>query len=362
MAPSIDKLLKLMFEKGASDLHIHADVPPALRIDGEIKRVNTENLTKEECRTMIYGILTDKQKEEFETEYEVDLAFNVKGLGRVRTNVFFQKGSVCASMRAISNKFFSFEELGLPGAINEAVRHPVGLVLVSGPTGCGKSTTLASVINYLNENRRAHIITIEDPIEYVHTHKNCIVTQREIGGDTKTFPRALKYCMRQDPDIIMVGEMRDRETIAAALTIAETGHLVFATLHTPDAAQSINRIIDVFPPHQQNQIRNQLSMVLQAVFCQKLLKRTETKGGGLSLAVEVLTVTPGIRNLIRDEKTEQVLSAMQTGGERGMQTMNQALFRLYKKGDINYQQAMENSSDKKDMLRVMGTNSSGGRD
>ncbi|MGM0568179.1 MAG: type IV pilus twitching motility protein PilT, partial [Elusimicrobiota bacterium] len=252
MEAKIDQLIKLMFEKGGSDLHLHAGVPPVLRIGGEVRRVNTESLSKEQCRDMIYSTLTDKQKEEFEAEHELDLSFGIKDLGRVRANVYLQKGAVCASLRAIPNRFYSFEEQGLPGAINEVVRLPVGLVLVTGPTGSGKSTTLASVINYLNENRRGHIITIEDPIEFVHPHKNCVVTQREVGSDTKTFPRALKYCMRQDPDIIMVGEMRDMETISSALTIAETGHLVFATLHTPDAAQSINRIIDVFPPHQQS--------------------------------------------------------------------------------------------------------------
>ncbi len=354
MSISIDKLLKFMFDKGASDLHIHEGIPPILRIDGQLKKVESQKLSKKQCQQIIYSILTKEQKEEFEAEKELDLSFSLKGLGRVRMNVFRQRGSVCAALRAIPGKFFTFEELGLPGAVNEVIKLPIGLVLVTGPTGSGKSTTLASMINFLNENRNSHIITVEDPIEYVHDHKNCIVSQRELGSDTDTFPRALKYAMRQDPDIIMIGEMRDRETIAAALTIAETGHLVFATLHTPDAPQSINRIIDVFPPHQQTQIRSQISLVLQAVFCQKLLQRRQQKGGGLALAVEVLMVTPGIRNLIREDKTEQIHSAMQTGGDTGMQTLNQALHRLYKKGDITYKQALYNSSDKKDMKRVMG--------
>ncbi|MFW6134309.1 MAG: type IV pilus twitching motility protein PilT [Elusimicrobiota bacterium] len=354
MTVSIDKLLELMFEKEASDLHIHSGSPPILRIDGELKKATSEELTGDQCQNIIYSILTEKQKEVFEGENELDLSFGVKGLGRVRMNVYMQRQAVCASMRAIPNKFYTFEELGLPGAVNDVVKLPVGLVLVTGPTGSGKSTTLASIINYLNENRKSHIVTIEDPIEYVHEHKDCLVSQRELGSDTKTFPTALKYAMRQDPDIIMVGEMRDVETIAAALTIAETGHLVFATLHTPDAPQSINRIIDVFPPHQQPQIRSQLSMVLQAVFCQKLLQRSKHKGGGLALAVEVLMVTPGIRNMIREDKTEQIGSAMQTGGNVGMQTMNQALYRLYKKGDISYEQALEHCSDKKDMKRIIG--------
>lgn len=353
MALTIDQLLKLMFEKKASDLHIHSDSPPLLRIDGNLKKINSDPLSRDECQKLIYGILTDKQKKTFETEHELDLSFGVKEMGRVRMNVYLQRNAICSSMRAIPNKFFTFEELGLPGAVDEVVKLPVGLVLVTGPTGCGKSTTLASIINYLNEHRHSHIVTIEDPIEYIHDHKNCLVSQREVGSDTKAFPTALKYTMRQDPDIIMVGEMRDHETIAATLTIAETGHLVFATLHTPDAPQSINRIIDVFPPYQQGQIRSQLSMVLQAVFCQKLLQRSKHKGGGLTLAVEVLMVTPAIRNMIREEKTEQIHSAMQTGGEAGMQTLNQALYRLYKKDDITYEQAMDNSNDKKDMERVM---------
>jgi twitching motility protein PilT len=361
MAVSIDKLMRLMFEKNASDLHIHSNTPPVLRIDAHLKRVNSEKLSKDECRDIIYSILTDKQKREFEQEQLLDLSFVVKGLGRLRMNVYLQRGAICASMRAIPNKFFTFKELGLPGAVNEVIKLPMGLVLVTGPTGSGKSTTLASMINYLNENRKSHIVTVEDPIEYVHDHKSCIVSQRELGSDTKSFPRALKYAMRQDPDIIMVGEMRDRETIAAALTIAETGHLVFATLHTPDAPQSINRIIDVFPPHQQSQIRSQVSLVLQAVFCQKLLMRSKKKGGGLALVVEVLRVTAGIRNMRREEKTEQIRSAMQTGGDKGMLTMNQALYTLYKNGDINYEQAMDNCTDRKDMKRVMGKSSAGRR-
>jgi len=353
MTVSMDQLLRLMFEKNASDLHIHSESPPVLRIDGALKKVNSEDLTKDDCQNLIYSILTDKQKEQFELQNELDISFGVKGMGRVRMNVYMQRGAVGAALRAIPSSFFTFEELGLPGAINEIVRFPVGLILVTGPTGSGKSTTLASIINYLNENRESHIVTIEDPIEYVHEHKNCLITQREVGSDTKTFPNALKYAMRQDPDIILIGEMRDQETIAAALTIAETGHLVFATLHTPDAPQSINRIIDVFPPHQQSQIRSQLSMVLQAVFCQKLLERSKHKGGGRVLAVEVLMVTPGIRNIIREEKTEQIHSAMQTGASSGMQTMNQALYRLYRRGDITYEQAMDNCTDRKDMERVM---------
>ncbi|MGM0442115.1 MAG: type IV pilus twitching motility protein PilT [Elusimicrobiota bacterium] len=354
MTVAIDKLLEFMFKQGASDLHIHNGVPPVFRIDGELKKLEDENLTKKQCQNMIYSILTKEQIEEFEAEKELDLSLSLQNLGRIRMNVFLQRGAVCASLRAIPNKIFSFEELGLPGAVNDVVKLPMGLVLITGPTGSGKSTTLASIIDYLNENRTSHIVTIEDPIEYSHDHKKCVVSQRELGGDTKTYPQALKYSLRQDPDIIMVGEMRDRETISSALTIAETGHLVFATLHTPDAPQTVNRIIDVFPPHQQTQVRSQLSLVFQAIFCQKLLAKREQKGGGRTLAVEVLMITPRIRNLIREDKTEQIHSAMQTGGAVGMQTMNRALLRLYKKGEITYKQAMFQCSDKKEMKRAIG--------
>ena len=353
MNVSIDQLLRLMFENGASDLHIHSGAPPIMRKDGDLKRVGSDILSKDDCRNMIYGILSSRQKEQLEAENELDISFGLEDLGRIRMNVYIQRGAVCSAMRAIPGKFYSFTELGLPPVMNEVVRLPSGLVLVCGPTGSGKSTTLASVVNNINETRKAHIITIEDPIEYVHDHKLCLVTQREVSSDTMSFPAALKYAMRQDPDIILIGEMRDHETIASALTIAETGHLVFATLHTPDAPQSVNRIIDVFPPHQQTQIRSQLSLVLRYVFCQKLLARSKSKGGGLVLAIESMCATAGIRNMIRDDKVEQLHSAMQTGAEQGMLTMNQALAALYKKGDITYQQAMEHTTDKKDMERVL---------
>lgn len=354
MKITMDYLLNVMFDKKASDLHLIPGAPPVYRVNAQIKKLSQEVLSTKQCHELAYSVLTDKQKELFESENELDLSFSLEGLGRVRMNIYLQRSTVCCALRAIPNNFFSFEDLGLPGAINETVKLQTGLILVTGPTGSGKTTTLASVVDYLNEHRTSHIITVEDPIEYVHNHKNCIISQREIGADTKSFPRALKYAMRQDPDIILIGEMRDYETIASALTIAETGHLVFATLHTPDAPQSINRIIDVFPPHQQSQVRSQLSMVLEAVFCQRLLAKSMHKGGGLSLAVEVLVVTPAIRNIIREQKTEQLRSAMQTGGDKGMQTMNQSLYSLYQKGHITYNQAMEYCTDKKDMLRVMG--------
>ncbi|MFC2048772.1 type IV pilus twitching motility protein PilT [Elusimicrobiota bacterium] len=354
MPIDIEQLLNLVFTKNASDLHIHDSSPPVLRIEGELRKVNTDVMTGEDCRNLIYSLLTERQKEVFENEQELDLSFSVEGKGRIRMNVYIQRGSICASLRAIATEFLSFKELRLPAAMDEVARLQSGLILVTGPTGCGKSTTLASVINYLNEHRKSHILTIEDPIEHIHEHKNSIVSQREIGSDSHNFPNALKYALRQDPDIIMIGEMRDKETIASALTIAETGHLVFATLHTSDAPQSINRIIDVFPAHQQDQVRAQLSLSLQAIFCQKLLRKSKHAGGGRILAVEVLNVTPAIRNIIRDEKLEQIHSLMQTGGEYGMQTMNMSLATLYRKGYISFEQALDHSNSVKEMKRMLG--------
>ncbi len=347
---SIDELLQLMMEKGASDLHLTVDVSPTLRIDGELVPTEYEKLNEDQCQRLIYSLLTDKQKERFESTNELDLSFGIKNIGRVRMNVFRQRGAVAASLRAIPNYFMTFEGLGLPAVVFDVVKLPAGLVLVTGPTGCGKTTTLASMMNYINEHRGGHIVTIEDPIEYVHPHKNCIVTQREVGTDTSSFTEALKRAFRQDPNFILIGEMRDLETIASALTIAETGHLVFATLHTTDATQSVNRIIDVFPPYQQPQIRSQLSFVLQAVFCQRLLPRAT--GKGRCLAVEVLRVTPAIRNMIREEKSEQIPSAMQAGGKFGMQTMNWSLYDLYTRRQITYAQALAESPDVEDLKRI----------
>ncbi|OGS36931.1 MAG: type IV pili twitching motility protein PilT, partial [Elusimicrobia bacterium RIFOXYB2_FULL_49_7] len=300
----------------------------------------------------IYSLLTDSQKERFEATSELDLSFGIKGVGRVRMNVFRQRGSVGAALRSIPQNTLTFDELNLPPITHELVKLNKGLILVTGPTGSGKSTTLASMIDYLNEHRANHIVTIEDPIEYVHFHKKSIVNQREVGADTTSFPTALKYVLRQDPDIILVGEMRDLETISSALTIAETGHLVFATLHTTDAASAVNRVIDVFPPHQQPQIRSQLSLVLQAVYAQQLLLRSS--GTGRVLACEVLVITPAIRNLIREMKIEQIYTAMQTGAKHGMQTMNQSLYDLYSRKQINYQTALDASTDQDDLKRILG--------
>lgn len=348
---NIDELLVLMSEKKASDLHLTVGLPPMLRIDGEIIPTHYEKLAADECQKLIYSLLTDAQKEKFEANNELDLAFGIKGVGRVRMNVFRQRNTIGAALRSIPARIFTFEELNLPPVVYQVMNLPKGLVLVTGPTGSGKTTTLASMINYLNEHRHAHIITIEDPIEYTHNHKKCIIEQREVGTDTNSFSTALKYTLRQDPDIILVGEMRDLETIQAALNIAETGHLVFATLHTPDAPQSINRIIDVFPPHQQNQVRVQISFVLQAVFSQMLLARAT--GSGRVLTCEVLIATPAARSIIREQKIEQLYTLMQTGAKSGMQTMNQSLFDLYSRGLITREEAILHSLDPDDLRRLV---------
>ncbi len=348
---TIEDLLFLMHEKKASDLHLTAGLPPMLRIDGQLVPTTYEKLTPELCQKLVYSVLTDKQKEKFETLNELDLSFGIKDIGRIRMNVFRQRGAVAAVLRAIPTTPPTFEELGLPKIVTELVDLPKGLVLVTGPTGCGKTTTLASMINFINEHRNAHIITIEDPIEYVFHHKNCIINQREVGTDTESFSTALKYVLREDPDIILIGEMRDLETISSALTIAETGHLVFATLHTNDAVSSINRIIDVFPPHQQQQVRVQLSFVLQAVISQQLLLKST--GKGRVLATEVLVSTPAIRNLIREGKPEQIFTHIQTGAKYGMHTMNQSLAELYARRLITFEEAIGASLDPEELKKLI---------
>jgi twitching motility protein PilT len=348
---TIDTLLRGMFEKGSSDLHLTAGVPPMLRIDGEVVSTEYEKLRPDTCQQIIYSILTDEQKERFEREDELDLSFGVEGIGRVRMNVFKQRGAVAAALRTIPSRILSFDDLGLPSVVNDIVKIPKGLILVTGPTGSGKSTTLASMIDWINSHEQCHIITVEDPIEFVHNHKTSIVNQREVGSDTKSFPSALKYMLREDPDVILIGEMRDVETISAALTIAETGHLVFATLHTPDAVQAINRVIDVFPPGQQQQVRVQLSFVLQAVMCQQLLPKAYSTGR--CMAVEVMIATAAIRNLIREEKTHQIYSLIQTGQEFGMQTMNASLYELYRKQVVSHAVIFERTTDTKDLQRMV---------
>ncbi len=345
------ELLRIMVEKGASDLHITMGAPPMLRVDGLIIPTPYPKLTADICQHLVYSLLTDTQKQRFESVNELDISFGIKSVGRVRMNVFRQRGAVGASLRSIPQKIQTLDELGLPPVTYDVLKIPKGLILVTGPTGSGKSTTLASMIDFLNENHQGHIMTIEDPIEFVHYHKKSIINQREVGGDTTSFGQALKYVLRQDPDIILIGEMRDAETVQAAINIAETGHLVFATLHTTDAAQSVNRMIDVFPPHQQSQVRAQVSFVLQAVFSQQLLPKLT--GIGRAMVAEVLIVTPAVRNLIRDEKTEQIAISMQTGAKYGMQTMNMALHDLYVRHQINYQEALAASTDPDDLKRLM---------
>ena len=339
---SMDDLFKLMKAKNASDIHLTVGVPPVLRIQGRLYQTPFAPLTKESAQVLIYSILNDEQRQTFEDTLELDCSIGLRALGRLRVNVYKQRGAVAAALRSIPNEFKSFEELNLPPVVYNIMKLNKGLVLVTGATGSGKSTSLASMINYLNTNESNHIMTVEDPIEFVHQHKRSIVNQREVGADTKSFAAALKHFLREDPDIILVGELRDIETMEACLTLAETGHLVFATLHTNDAVQSINRIIDVFPPNQQPQIRTQLSFVLEAIMSQQLIPNL---AGGRSMACEVLLANSAVRSLIRDGKAEQILSTMQTNAGMGMITMNQALGDLYIQKKISFQEAMGHSSD-----------------
>jgi twitching motility protein PilT len=348
---NLHQLLRAMIEKGASDMHITTGSPPLLRIDGQVVPLKLQPLGPVETKQLCYSVLTEEQKIEFEKTKELDLSFGVKNLSRFRANIFMQRGAVSGAFRSIPFKILSFDELGLPPVIADLARRPRGLILVTGPTGSGKSTTLASIIDKINSESRQHIMTIEDPIEYLHPHKKSVINQREVGADTSAFKVALKYVLRQDPDVVLVGEMRDLETIEAALTIAETGHLVFATLHTNSAIQSVNRIIDVFPPHQQGQVRAQLSFVLEGIISQLLLPRAGAPGR--VLAQEVLVPNAAIRNLIREDKVHQIYSQMQMGqGDHGMQTMNQSLFSLYARRLISLEEAMGRSNDT-DELRMM---------
>jgi len=348
---TMSELFMLMHEKNSSDLHLTAGATPMMRIDGELLPTAFEKLTPEVCQTLIFSLMTDAQRQRFEATNELDFAFGIKGMGRLRMNAYRQRGVVGAAIRSIPSKYKTFDELNLPPVVYDLMKMTKGLLLITGPTGSGKSTTLASMIDYLNEHRNYHIITVEDPIEYVHTHKKSIVNQREVGADTETFGAALRHVLRQDPDVILIGELRDLETIGAALNIAETGHLVFATLHTSDASQTINRIIDVFPPHQQEQIRVQLSFVLQGVFAQQLLPMAS--GTGRTLACEVLIANSAVRNLIREQKIEQIPTIIQTGGKFGMVTMNQSLVELYKKQKISYQEAVTRSADPEDLKKLL---------
>lgn len=347
----IVELLQLTMKEKASDLLIAAGVPPMLRVDGVLVRTKHQELSPEECRRLIYSILTDQQKGRFERDKELDFSLSVTGLARFRLNVHLQRGSVAAAIRTIPHQILSIDDLGLPRVVYELARRPRGLVLVTGPTGSGKSTTLAAMIDLINSEQACHIITVEDPIEYLHQHKKAVVEQREVEADTDSFTKALKYVLRQDPDVILIGEMRDLETIAAAITAAETGHLVFATLHTTDAPQTVDRMIDVFPPHQQQQIRMQLSVVLEGVLAQQLLPRAS--GHGRCLGCEVLVGTPAVQSLIREGKTHQLYATMETSTKFGMQTLDRALANLYKKGMISYDVALNKARKKEDLARVM---------
>jgi twitching motility protein PilT len=348
---NLHPLLKAMIEKGASDMHITTGAPPLLRIDGSIVPLKLPPLGPVETKALCYSILTEEQKIQFEKTNELDLSFGVKSLSRFRANVFTQRGAVAGAFRTIPFKILSFEELGLPQVISDLANKPSGLILVTGPTGSGKSTTLASMVDKINSEQRLHIITVEDPIEYLHPHKLSVVNQREIGTDTEAFKVALKYILRQDPDVVLVGEMRDLETIEAALTISETGHLVFATLHTNSAISTINRVIDVFPPHQQQQIRSKLSFVLQGVVSQQLIPRFGAPGR--AMAMEIMIPNAAIRNLIREDKVHQIYSQMQVGQDKfGMQTLNQSLFSLYQRRMVSLEEAMGRSVEP-DELRMM---------
>jgi twitching motility protein PilT len=356
---NLHQLLRAMIEKGASDMHITTGSPPLLRIDGAIVPLKLQPLSPIETKQLCYSVLTEEQKIQFEKNKELDLSFGVKSLSRFRANIFMQRGAVSGAFRSIPFKILSFDELGLPPIVAELAAKPRGLILVTGPTGSGKSTTLASIIDKINSETRQHIMTVEDPIEYLHPHKRSIVNQREIGSDTGTFKQALKYVLRQDPDVVLVGEMRDLETIEAALTIAETGHLVFATLHTNSAIQSINRVIDVFPPHQQSQVRAQLSFVLEGVISQLLLPRAGAPGR--CLAMEVMVPNAAIRNLIREDKVHQIYTQMQVGQQKhGMQTLNQSLYSLYARRMITLEEAMGRSSDIEELRMMIEGRVSGG--
>lgn len=341
---NMHQLLKSMIEQGASDLHLSTGSAPQIRIDGKMTPIAGPNLTSAETKQLCYSVLTDAQKRKFEEESELDLSFGVKGLSRFRGNIFIQRGAVSGAFRAIPFEIKSFDDLGLPPVVRALSKKPRGLVLVTGPTGSGKTTTLAAIVDAINSERSEHIITIEDPIEYLHPHKKCLVNQREVGADTQSFKKALKYILRQDPDVVLLGELRDIETIEAALTIAETGHLCFATLHTNSCVQTMNRIIDVFPDTQQSQVRTQLSFVLEGVLSQTLMPKAN--GSGRVMALEVMVPNPAIRNLIREDKIHQIYSQMQIGQDKfAMQTLNQSLFLLAHSRQISQEDAMVRSHD-----------------
>jgi len=346
-------LLEEMIEREASDLHLTAGERPKLRVDGDLTNSKTETvLSPKDTLQLAYSVLTEQQKKRFETEDELDFSFGIQNLARFRGNCFKQRGCVAIVIRQIPFTVKTFEQLQLPAVVAKFAERPRGLILVTGPTGSGKSTTLAAIIDKINREWKGHIITVEDPIEFIHRHQSCIVNQREVGTDTKSFASALKYALREDPDVVLIGEMRDLETIQAGLTIAETGHLAFATLHTNSAAETINRIIDVFPSHQQSQVRAQLSFVLEGIVTQTLLPKA--KGRGRVMACEILVVTPAIRALIRDDKVHQIQSSMQSGKKFGMQTLNDSLYQLYMNREVTLEDCLRSTPEPADFLRMVG--------
>ncbi len=346
------ELLEEMVAKGASDLHLTAGVPPQYRVDGLMQTSQFTVMTGDETRRLAYSILNEEQKKRFENDQELDLSFGVQGISRFRANVFQQRGVTAMAIRQIPYEIHTFEQLGLPPICRTLINKTQGLILVTGPTGSGKSTTLATMVDTINSTLSGHIITIEDPIEFVHQHKKCIINQREVNSDTHSFPDALKYVLRQDPDVILIGEMRDKETIGAALTIAETGHLAMATLHTNSTFETINRIVDVFPPGQQNQVRAQLAFSLSGVLTQQLIPRA--RGGGRVMTMEIMVCTPGIKAMIRDDKTHQIYGLMQAGQKHGMQTMNQSLHQAVLNKWITLDEAMGRTSDAQELLGMLG--------
>jgi twitching motility protein PilT len=353
MTVNLRALLEEMIEKDASDLHIVAGERPKLRVDGDMGNASTDEvMTPKDTLSLAYSVLTETQKKRFETESELDFSFGIQNLARFRGNCFKQRGCVSLVIRQIPFNVRTFDDLGLPAIVGKLAERPRGLVLVTGPTGSGKSTTLAAMIDKINKEMKGHIITVEDPIEFIHRHQNCIVNQREVGTDTNSFAAALKYALRQDPDVVLVGEMRDLETTQAALTIAETGHLAFATLHTNSAAETINRIIDIFPAHQQSQIRAQLAFVLEGVLTQTLLQKA--KGRGRVMAAEIMVCTPAIRALIRDDKVHQIESSMQAGKKFGMQTLADSLYQLYMNHEVTKDECLRVVSNPNEFLKMIG--------
>jgi twitching motility protein PilT len=347
---SLRELLEQMVRMGASDLHLTAGSPPVVRVDGKLQRMPFDMLTGEETKKIAYSMLNEKQKLKFEQNWELDFSFGIEAMSRFRANIFMQRGNAAVALRQIPYEIRSFDQLGLPKVIADFAKLPRGLVLVTGPTGSGKSTSLAAIIDKINKERPVHIITVEDPIEYLHRHQTALINQREVYSDTPSFASALKYALREDPDVVLVGEMRDLETIEAALSISETGHLAFATLHTNSCAETINRIVDVFPTNQQEQIRVTLSFVLQAVVSQVLIPKI---GGGRAMAMEIMIATPAVRAIIRDDKIHQLYSMIQSGQKFGMKTMNQSLSELYQSGKISLNEAMGTSSNQQELTEML---------